>query len=173
MFINCISLTSAGAVAGMNKVVTTTSMYGGCQSLLTFPAYDLTACTSAGSMYSGCWVMQSAPANTNTSAITVATSMFASCTSLENIPAYNFTGLSNATNANYVASTGNLARSQVSNIRFSHSYANSKLAGAQLDEIYTNLPTISAQTITVTGNWGTATDTPTIATAKGWTVTGT
>jgi hypothetical protein len=27
-------------------------------------------------------------------------------------------------------------------------------------------------TLTVTGNWGTATDTPTIATNKGWTVTG-
>ena len=32
--------------------------------------------------------------------------------------------------------------------------------------------TASAQTITVTSNWGIATDTPTIATTKGWTVTG-
>jgi hypothetical protein len=33
------------------------------------------------------------------------------------------------------------------------------------------LPTL-ARTITVTGNYGTASDTPSIATAKGWTVTG-
>ena len=32
--------------------------------------------------------------------------------------------------------------------------------------------TLAGQTITVTGNWGTAADTPSIATAKGWTVTG-
>jgi hypothetical protein len=47
-----------------------------------------------------------------------------------------------------------------------------QLAAAQLDEIYTNLPTVTSKTITVSGNWGTAGDTPTIATAKGWTVTG-
>ena len=42
-----------------------------------------------------------------------------------------------------------------------------------LDAIYTNLASgVTAQTITVTGNWGVATDTPSIATAKGWTVTG-
>jgi len=32
--------------------------------------------------------------------------------------------------------------------------------------------TPAGATITVTGNWGTISDTPTIATAKGWTVTG-
>jgi hypothetical protein len=37
--------------------------------------------------------------------------------------------------------------------------------------LYTSLQTV-ARTITVTGNWGTASDNPAIATAKGWTVTG-
>ena len=36
----------------------------------------------------------------------------------------------------------------------------------------TGTVTPAALTVTVTGNWGTATDNPTIATAKGWTVTG-
>jgi hypothetical protein len=49
--------------------------------------------------------------------------------------------------------------------------ASSNLGPDALDEIYTSLPTVSGQTITVTSNWGTASDDPTIATAKGWTVT--
>jgi len=44
-------------------------------------------------------------------------------------------------------------------------------AAAQLDEVYTNLPSVTA-TIVVTGNYGTSADDPTIATGKGWTVTG-
>jgi hypothetical protein len=51
------------------------------------------------------------------------------------------------------------------------SYSNGQLSGAALDEIYTNLATVTSKTITVTGNYGTASDTPSIATAKGWTVT--
>ena len=46
------------------------------------------------------------------------------------------------------------------------------LSASALNEIYTNLPTKTGQSLTVTGNWGTSGDDPTIATAKGWTVTG-
>ena len=42
----------------------------------------------------------------------------------------------------------------------------------KLNEIYSNLETVTGKTITVTGNYGTASDNPSIATAKGWTVTG-
>jgi hypothetical protein len=48
--------------------------------------------------------------------------------------------------------------------------ASLKLSGPALNEIYTALPTVTAQTITVTGNYGVAAHTPSIATAKGWTV---
>jgi hypothetical protein len=64
-----------------------------------------------------------------------------------------------------------VSRIQASNFNFTFSIANCKLSGTALNEIYTNLPTVSGQTITVTGNYGTATHDPTIATAKGWTVT--
>jgi hypothetical protein len=49
------------------------------------------------------------------------------------------------------------------------------LGAAELDEIYTSLvdrTTFATETITVTGNVGTTGDTPSIATAKNWTVTG-
>jgi hypothetical protein len=65
-----------------------------------------------------------------------------------------------------------LARIEASDFRFTFTVANCKLSAAALDEIYTNLPTVTGQTITVSGNYGIAGDDPTIATAKGWTVTG-
>jgi hypothetical protein len=55
-------------------------------------------------------------------------------------------------------------------IPVSFSIASCKLAGAQLDEIYTALPTVVGQTITVSSNHGLVDDTPTIASGKGWTV---
>lgn len=55
---------------------------------------------------------------------------------------------------------------------YSISYAGCALSAAALNEIYTNLGTVTGQTITVTGNYGISGDDPTIATAKGWTVTG-
>lgn len=51
------------------------------------------------------------------------------------------------------------------------SVTNNLLSAEQLDAIYTALPSRSA-TIIVTGNPGTVGDDPSIATAKGWTVTG-
>ena len=65
-----------------------------------------------------------------------------------------------------------LARIEAKDFRFTFTVANCKLSAAALDEIYTNLPTVTSQTITVTGNYGVDGDDPTIATGKGWTVTG-
>ena len=46
------------------------------------------------------------------------------------------------------------------------------LTGEGLNEFYTYLPTVSGKTINVSNNRGRLYDDPTIATAKGWTVTG-
>jgi len=53
----------------------------------------------------------------------------------------------------------------------SFSIASCHFSAAALDEIYTALPT-ATKTITVSSNYGTTGDDPTIATAKNWTVTG-
>jgi hypothetical protein len=53
------------------------------------------------------------------------------------------------------------------NISFSNAYA---LQAAEIDEIFTDLPTVSGKTITVTGTAGASTCTPSIAQAKGWAV---
>lgn len=46
------------------------------------------------------------------------------------------------------------------------------MSGQALDDLYTYLPTVSGKTINITNNRGAGEDTPSIATAKGWTVTG-
>ena len=68
-----------------------------------------------------------------------------------------------------------IARVEATGIKVNVNFANCSLSAAALNEIYTNLADLTAlptQTITVTGNYGTSGDNPTIATAKNWTVTG-
>jgi hypothetical protein len=99
--------------------------------------------------------------------------MFNNCNSLAFVPALVTTTVTAASGfANMFLNCNSLARIKASDFRFTFSVANCKLSAAALDEIYTNLPTVVGQTITVSGNYGIAGDDPTIATAKGWTVTG-
>jgi hypothetical protein len=101
--------------------------------------------------------------------VTNPANLFSGCSLLTSIPALLFSALSSS--GNTFTSCPNLSKIQVIGLSVSFSVANCKLSAAALDEIYTNLPTVTDQTITVTGNYGTATHTPSIATAKGWTVT--
>ena len=83
-------------------------------------------------------------------------------------------GISSAANgATLFVTCSSLARAPVTGMRFSFSVASCKLSATALNEIFTGLPTVTGQTITVTGNYGIsqAGYNPTIATAKGWTVT--
>jgi hypothetical protein len=61
----------------------------------------------------------------------------------------------------------------ISGMRFSFSVANCQLSAVALNEIFTGLPVVTGQTITVTGNYGISQGgyNPLIATMKGWTVT--
>ena len=81
--------------------------------------------------------------------------------------------MSSGTNfVNFALNCNGLKRCQATGISRSTTFANCTLGPDELNEIYTNLATVTAQTITVSGNYGTASDNPSIATAKGWTVTG-
>ena len=101
-------------------------------------------------------------------------SMFTGCSSLQSIPPMNTAGVTSAAGfSTFIAGCSSLARVQATDQRFSFSVANSKLSAAALNELFTGLPTVTSQTVTVTGNYGIseAGYDPTIATAKGWTVT--
>jgi hypothetical protein len=99
--------------------------------------------------------------------------MFSGCFSLSSVPALTVTAVSSSGNfSNMFLTCNSISRIQASNFSFTFSVANCKLGATELNEIYTNLPVAVGQTITVSNNVGTTGDDPTIATLKGWTVTG-
>ena len=171
MFSGCSSLQTVplfntAAVTNMN------GMLGTCISLQTVPLFNTQAVTNMSSMFNGCSSLQTVPIF-NTQAATTMGSMFSGCGSLQNVPAMVTTAVSSSSNLSSIFTTcSSLARIEAKDFRFTFSVASCKLSAAALNEIYTNLPTVTGQTITVTGNYGVTGDDPTIATAKGWTVTG-
>jgi surface protein len=171
MFSTCLALKS---VPFFNTVAATnmSQMFLSCVSLKTIPMFNTATVTNMNSMFSGCTSLTEVPL-LNTAAVTNMASMFNNCLSLTSLPALVTTTVSSAANFNSVVGTcPSLARIEAKNFRFTFSVASAKLSAVALNEIYTNLPTVTSQTITVSGNYGIAGDDPTIATAKGWTVTG-
>lgn len=96
------------------------------------------------------------------------TSMFTSAL-INEIPALNMTSSTSIA----ALGGGNLRRMRATGMNASFDVSNNSLDSTALNEIYTNASATGAgKTITVTGNWGAPNDNPSIATAKGWAVTG-
>jgi len=195
MFANCTSLTTV-PLFNTAAVTNMSNMFNGCRNLTTVPLFNTAAVTNMGTMFSNCTSLTTVPLF-NTAAVTNMSNMLQICSSLTTVPLFNTAAVTNMSSmfqfcpslttvpaliTTAVTSSGNfgsmfltcssLTRIQAKNFRFTFSVANCKLSATALNEIYTNLPTVTGQTITVSNNWGTAADDPTIATAKGWTVTG-
>ena len=168
MFTNCSSLQS---VPLLNTAAGTSfaSMFYGCSSLQSIPLLNTAAGTSFTSMFYGCPSLQSIPL-INTAAGTSFTSMFNGCSSLQSIPLLNTAAGTSFASMFYGCSS--LEKGALVGTGVNISYNGAKLSATELNAIYTNLRTVTSKTITVTNNWGTAADDPSIATAKGWTVTG-
>ena len=171
MFGNCYSLVSV-PLFNTAAVTTMASMFSGCYSLTSVPRFNTAAVTNMASMFLNCYSLTTVPLF-NTAAVTSMANMLNTCRALTSIPALVTTAVVNSTGfAGMLDNCTSLTRIQAKNFRFTFSVANCKLSAAALDEIYTNLPTVTGQTITVSSNYGTISDTPSIATAKGWTVSG-
>ena len=171
MFVSCISLQT---VPLFNTAIVTnmSSMFNNCSSLQTVPLFNTAAVTDMSSMFNNCLSLQTVPLF-NTAAVTNMSTMFNNCNSLAAVPALTTTAVTSSGNFNTIfGSCNSLSRIQAKDFNFTFSVASCKLSATALNEIYTNLPVAIGQTITVTGNYGAATDDPTIATLKGWTVTG-
>lgn len=169
MFQNCSTLVNAPALT-TTAATSTSAMFIGCSGLINVPLYDLNGVTNTSSMFSGCFSLPKIPAF-DMSTVTNAASMFVTCYALLEIPAMTMN--TSAVYTTMFTSCGSITRNRMSGINATVSMASQNLGATELNEIYTNLSaTGSGKTITVTGNWGTATDTPSIATAKSWTVTG-
>ena len=171
MFSSCTSLLTipllnTAAVTDMNN------MFNGCVSLQTIPLLNTAVNTSLRGTFQTCRSLQTIPL-LNTSLTVEFFRTFENCTSLTSVPALVTTAVAISGNfGNTFAGCASLSRIEAKDFRFTFSVASCKLSATALNEIYTNLPTVTAQTITVSGNYGVAGDDPTIATAKGWTVTG-
>ena len=168
MFNNCFSLQTV-PLFNLAALITATSMFSTCYSLQKVPLFNLAALITATSMFSNCRSLQTVPLF-NLGALVTATSMFSGCASLQTVPLFNLGACTTATSM--FQNCYSLVKATCSGTKVSIAYSNCMLSATQLNAIYTALATVTAQTITVTGNWGAATDTPSIATAKGWTVTG-
>jgi hypothetical protein len=109
----------------------------------------------------------------NTAAVTNISRLIENCSSLNRLPALNVSAVSSSANFSLMFNAcPSLSRIEASNFGFTFSVAGCRLGATELNEIYTNLPVAVGQTITVSNNVGTTGDDPTIATLKGWTVTG-
>ena len=171
MFTNCVSLVRV-PLFNTAAVTNISLMFSGCSSLAAVPLFNTAAVTNMSSMFSGCFPLVTVPLF-NTAAVTNIQSMFNNCLTLSSVPALNVSAVSSSGNFGSMFSGCNsLSRIQAANFNYTFSVASCKLGATELNEIYTNLPVAVGQTITVSSNVGTTGDNPTIATAKGWTVTG-
>lgn len=178
-----------------SSATTLANMLDGCYSLKSVPNFNITAsCTNLSYLCNNCWSLEKAPTFSNSSGVTNVQSMLNYCKSLTTIPSYvfNITGggvsqfiancdslqsvpnitLGNSYGTGGVPSSCYSLKRMLMPLRFTFSVANAKMSATALNEMYSILPTVTGQTVTVTGNYGTASDNPAIATAKGWTVTG-
>jgi hypothetical protein len=202
MFNFCYSLKNAPLFTNVSgeenaaRITSCDTMFRYCYSLKYIPNYNLSGCSNFNTMMGDCLALEFAPMlNTsaatqminmffgssnlktcpayNTSSVTAMGSIFQNCISLQEIPAFNLSAVSSSANlTNWTTGCVSVAKNSASGMRFTHSIANNKMSATSLNAYYTALPTITSQTLTVTGNWGVASDDPTIATAKGWTITG-
>ena len=171
MFYSCYSLQTV-PLFNTAAVTNISGMFVNCYSLQTVPLFNTAAVTNMSYTFYNCYSLQTVPLF-NTAAVTNISGMFYNCYSLQAVPSLNVSAVTSSSNfSSMFSGCRSLIRIQASRFNYTFSVASCKLSATALNEIYTNLPTVTGQTITVTGNWGTATDTPSIATAKGWTVTG-
>jgi hypothetical protein len=200
-FWNCHGLTHAPVFTDINgndaapRITSVDTMFRFCHSLQYVPNYNLSSCTNFNTMLGDCFSLERAPfLNTsaatqminmffgspnikyvpdyNTSNCTAMGEIFRGCNLLEEYPAFNLNAVSSSANLNnQLFQCFSVKRHRGTGARFTHSIANCHLSNTALNEYYTNLPTVTGQTLTVTGNWGAATSTTSIATAKGWAVT--
>ncbi len=170
MFQGCSLLKSVPAI-DTTLSTTMSNFLNGCSSLKSVPAFNTSNVTNFSNMFNGCSLLKTVPMM-DTSKGTTLSSMFSGCASLIEIPPLV---VSSATTLGTTVFNGcsALTKGTLVGAKVSIGYANCLLSAASLNDIYTNLASgVTGQTITVTGNPGIAGDNPSIATAKGWTVTG-
>lgn len=140
-----VSLERGPDFDNLNKVRSATSMFYGCYALFRVPEYSFPSMAGTG-----------------------AGGFLGNCKSIQIVPNIDL-GIGYTNNNNFVYNNDTLKR-MLTPLRFSFSVANAKMSARALNEMFTILPTVSGQTINITGNYGASTCDKNIAISKGWTV---
>ena len=176
MFASCASLKYV-PLLNTSNATNVGGMFTSCRALQTIPSFDFRRVTATLSNFAQSCLNLKTVGALNVSAATDYNSMFNASNNLQSIGPITFSTSTSAVYTNIFLNCQGLRRIQASNIANNITLSNCLLSSNELDEIYTGLATVGApgsntKTITVTGNWGTPNDNPSIATAKGWQVTG-
>ena len=134
------------------------SMFAICSSLQTIPLFNTASVTIMASMFASCSSLKTVPALSTaaTTGITAYQSMFNVCTSLQTV---SLTAASGATSSggytNMFGSCPSLSRINTTGFKFTFNVGACKLSASALQSIFTGLGSnVSAQTITITNNFG-------------------
>jgi len=168
-----------GNTFDMRDATNTSNMFRFCRPLERVPDTFITGATltTANAMFYECYSLTNCP-QINVSNVTNMSEFFYNCRAIKEIPNIQLRTNTAGTYTNMFFQNWNLSRCGMSGFTGANLVVSScSLGGTALNEIYSNLGTVGAsgaglRAITVTGNWGTATDNPSIATAKGWAVIG-
>ena len=173
MFQNCTSLISVPTF-NTSTATTMATMFGSCPSLQFVPTFDTSKVTTMSAMFSSCFSLQTITFTTTTSLVTF-NNVFTSNNSIKQMLGAN--GPFNISSVNSINNTfstcPSLNRCQITGTNLTVSFAGCSLGATELNEIFYGLSATGAgKTITITNNPGAATCTRSIATAKGWAVSG-
>lgn len=190
-FQNCYNLIECTLPATVAAGITSfASTFSGCTALktLTLPTTQTTSLSTLVSAFASCANLTTVN-NTaylgnnlgNSATVVDGSTMTTSCgqlTSLDFYPKFSkLTLQGTSTNRNNLTSlrlrnpaTSGTAPWNGSSPQIQLAYTN--LSASALDQVFTDLTTVTSKTIDITGATGAATCTRSIATAKGWTVTG-
>jgi surface protein len=172
MFQSCTSLQTVPLFNTQN-VNTMQSMFNSCSSLQSVPLFNTQNVSNMAQMFFGCSSLQSVPLF-NTQNVSNMAQMFFGCSSLQSIPAW-IARTAGVSYGSFVSGCPTLQSCGIVGIPSTISFASCKLSTANIIAIFNNLATVAiTQTITVTGNVGTAGLTApdiAIATNKNWIVT--
>lgn len=197
MFRNCLSLKTAPYFETRN-VTSSFRMFSGCSSLEKIPSYNFSSNNNLGQMFIGCSNLKEFSTVSTLASATDFSTMFSGCTYLYTLPyfdtakvigmsnmlnncsnlisigAWNLSAISVAANMPSFAQNNSLTSLPIVGAKFSFSVANSRLDRAALNTLFSNLATVAvnSQIITITNCPGAATCDRTIATNKGWQVSG-
>jgi hypothetical protein len=156
-----------------STITACTGMFRYCESLRFVPDYDISGATNHSYMFQECKALeQVGDLITNTTTLTTVASMFQDCFSLRKIGAIDLSSASLTSTSNLFNDAPLMDVTGFIGPDISFDMSDCHLNSDQLDELYTNLPSTSSATLTVTGQYGYAGSNTAIATAKGWTVSG-